>query len=82
MTEQTMFYVAVDRDQPGAAWAACVDKPEYAKDTAKDIADWIKRGASIERVNAETMQSMLAAWVRPAKKIKRRESKQAALTGA
>ena len=78
MNEQTMFYVAADRDQPGAAWAACVDKPEYAKDTAKDITDWIKRGASIERVNAETMQLMLTAWVRPAKKTKRSESKQVA----
>ena len=65
---QAMFYVAADPSQPGAAWAACVDKPEYAKDTARDLAYWVRSGAKIERVDAVTMQGMLAAWTRPEKK--------------
>ena len=65
--EETMFYVAADPEQPGACWAACVDKPEYAKDTAKDLADWVSRGAQIMRVDRLTMTTMMGKWVRPAK---------------
>jgi len=61
MSEQ-MFYVAEDPDQPGAAFASCVDRPEYAKSTAKDIADWLRRGGIIHRVNGETSMKMLSAW--------------------
>jgi hypothetical protein len=62
---QTMFYVAEDPQQPGAAFASCVDRPEFAKATAKDVADWIKRGAIIRRVDGETMKQMLSAWKQP-----------------
>lgn len=34
----------------GCVVAACVDRPEYAKSTAKDVADWIKRGLVVERI--------------------------------
>lgn len=60
-----MFYVAEDPQQPGAAFASCVDEPQFAKSTAKDVAAWIKRGAIIRRVDAETMQQMIRAWKRP-----------------
>ena len=60
-----MLYVAEVPQQPGAAFASCVDEPQFAKSTAKDVAAWIKRGAIIRRVDAETMQQMIRAWKRP-----------------
>jgi hypothetical protein len=62
-----MVYVAADPKQPGAAWAICIDKPEWAKDTAKSIAGWIKEGAQVQRVDLETGKAMLMKWVRPSK---------------
>ncbi len=57
-----MFYVAEDPKQPGAAFASCIDDPRFIKSTAKDIADWIKRGAIILRVDGPTANQMLKAW--------------------
>jgi hypothetical protein len=63
--EKTMVYVAADPKQPGAAWAICVDRPEWAKDTAKTISDWIKRGANVQRVGLEEGKEMIQRWVKP-----------------
>ena len=60
-----MCYVAEDPKQPGAAWAACSAKPEYAKYTARDVARWLRKGAIVQRVDAETARAMLKKWVRP-----------------
>ena len=69
MSEATaMVYVAADPKQPGAAWAICVDRPEFAKDTAKTIAGWVREGANVQRVDLEAGKAMLLKWVRPAKK--------------
>jgi hypothetical protein len=76
MKDEGMCYVAADPKQPGAAWAATADKPQYAKDTAKIIADWVRRGANVMRVPTETAREMLSKWVRPEKK---RHGEQAAL---
>lgn len=70
MSEERMVYVAADPNQPGAAWAACVDDPAYAKETAKEIADWIRQGATIMRVTSDVAREMLMKWVRPEKKSK------------
>jgi len=67
MTNECMCYVAADPTQPGAAWAVTVDKPEYAKDTAKCIAQWIRKGAHIQRVDRDTAVAMMHLWVRPEK---------------
>ena len=77
MTEETMVYVAADPAQPGAAWAACTDDPRWAKDTAKDIARWVRKGAIVMRVTPEVAREMMMKWVRPEKKPK--AAKQAAL---
>lgn len=63
--KEPMFYVAEDPLQPGTAWASCIDDPEFARSTAKDVAAWIRRGAIIRRVDGETMKKMLTAWKRP-----------------
>jgi hypothetical protein len=67
MKDEGFCYVAGDPTQPGSAWAATVDLPEYAKDTAKCVAQWIKKGAVIERVPTQTAIDMLKKWKRPAK---------------
>ena len=67
MSTQTMVYVAADPKQPGAAWAICVDRHEWAKDTAQSIAGWLLDGANVERVDIETGKAMLQKWVRPKK---------------
>lgn len=76
MKDEGMCYVAADPEQPGAAWAATVDDPKYAKDTAKEIARWIREGANVMRVPTEQAREMLVKWERPEKK---RNSQQAAL---
>lgn len=76
MNDEGMCYVAVDPSQPGAAWAATADEPQYAKDTAKTIADWVRRGANVMRVPTDTAREMLSKWVRPEKK---RPAQQASL---
>ena len=62
-----MCYVAADPEQPGAAYAACVDDPRFAKYTARDISTWVKNGANVVRVSCDDAREMLKKWVRPAK---------------
>lgn len=68
MHDGTMVYVAVDQAQPGAAWAACVDDPRWPKETAKDVASWVRKGATVMRVTPEVAREMMMKWVRPGKK--------------
>ena len=65
MSERPMFYVAEAPQQPGCAFASCVDDPQYAKYTAKSIAGWVRRGGIIKRVDGDTMVRMLNDWKRP-----------------
>ena len=62
-----MVYVAADPQQPGAAWAACVDNPTHVKDTAYFVAEAVRKGAHVMRVDRDTAVAMLQKWVRPAK---------------
>ena len=67
----TMAYVAVDPKQPGAAYAVIVDEPERSSATAREIAreisKWIRKGDAVDRVTVEQAREMLAKWVRPPK---------------
>ena len=38
--------------------AVCVDDPEHAKDVAKNVADYIRRGYRVERLLTETVRTM------------------------
>lgn len=66
MDEGKMVYVAADPTQPGAAWAACVDNPRWANETAKDVASWVRNGATVMRVTPEVAREMnltpLTVW--------------------
>lgn len=70
---EPMLYVAADPNQPGAAWAACVDDPRWASSTAKDIAKWVRNGATIMRVTPEVGREMLSKWVHPENNNKKKQ---------
>lgn len=65
MSTEEMAYVAADPKQPGAAWAVMVDDPKYAKDLAKEIAGWIRKGANVMRVTIPEAREMVMKWERP-----------------
>jgi hypothetical protein len=73
--DSVLVYVAADPEQPGAAWAAYVDDPTHIesvkKNMAKEIASWVRKGATVQRVSAADARAMLAAWKRPEKKAKK-----------
>jgi uncharacterized protein YcfJ len=70
INDDEMAYVAADPAQPGAAWAAFVDKPQYKADLAKVIASWVRKGAQVQRVPVQQARDMMSKWVRPEKKKK------------
>ena len=76
MEDEGICYVAANPSQPGAAWAAMVDEQKYAKDTAKEIARWVRQGAHVMRVPTQQARDMLCKWKRPATK---KPEKQAVL---
>ena len=82
MIEGKMLYVAADPAQPGAAWAACVDDPRWAKDTARDIAQWVRKGATVMRVTPAVGREMMMKWKRPEKKPKAARAARKAAPGA
>jgi hypothetical protein len=49
----------------GCVLAACVDDPKWAKQTARDIASWIREGMAVERVTCAT--ALLSGWPCPGK---------------
>jgi hypothetical protein len=53
----TEFYIAMCRGC-GAVTGCCVDKPEYAEETAKDIQTWVKDGRKVEHIETEVMVKM------------------------
>lgn len=63
MSEATHAYVAKREGQPGA-YAACVDMPDHAKDTAYFVKEVIKEGGIIERVSAREAGFLLQEWFR------------------
>lgn len=63
MKRTTHCYIAKRHGEPGA-YAACVDAPEYAKDTAKFIGSVLKEGGYVERVTIGESGALLSEWVR------------------
>ncbi|MCK9568589.1 hypothetical protein M0R72_06580 [Candidatus Pacearchaeota archaeon] len=58
MTEH-MAYIAVK--SCGCVVGAVVDIPECRKETAKDVAEWIRNGLTIERVPSAEVKTLLKA---------------------
>ncbi|HET8550911.1 MAG TPA: hypothetical protein VFM97_00355 [Gammaproteobacteria bacterium] len=67
---EDMFYVAADPKQPGAAFAICADDPSHLRDTAENVADWIRSGAKILRLDRKSAVEMLNRWKRPQRQAK------------
>jgi len=49
MSDKTNRPAYVGFKSCGCAVAACVDGPEYAKETAKTLSEWVRGGLTIER---------------------------------
>ena len=60
--EATMAYAARFPGTKGYG-AITVDMPEYAKATAKDVARWIRKGATIEHVSVEAARDGMLEYV-------------------
>ena len=61
-TEPPMAYAARFPGTKGYC-AITADMPEFAKDTAKDVAEWIRQGATVERVTDEAAKAGMLEYV-------------------
>ena len=52
-------YAYMGREQCGCVTCVTVDNPEHKSYVAKDIADWVRLGLSVERVPIETARQAL-----------------------
>lgn len=67
MSTQSMAYVAIDPQQPQAAWAALAEGSRSPEEVMKVLDSWERDGAQVKRVPAEQARMMLARWVQPEK---------------
>ena len=70
MTDETMCYAA--RFPGTIGFGAIVVDDEHKKDTAKSVAAWLRKGATIERVTVEQAKAGMMEYVKA-----RREKKNA-----
>ena len=54
----SVVYVATDQSGCGCITAVNVDRPEYAKATARDVAGYIRRGDTVDHVDIEAFRLM------------------------
>lgn len=57
MSDSTPAYIAIA--PCGCCHAVTVDEPQYAKDVAKDIADWVKRGSHVEHTTVDKARELI-----------------------
>jgi hypothetical protein len=55
----TATHAYIARNKCGCVTAVCVDHPDLAKETAKDIAAYVRSGRTVERVAIEESRVML-----------------------
>jgi hypothetical protein len=58
VSDITPCYIGINKE--GSCRAACVDEPAAAKQTARTVADWIKRGLTVERVTVAEARKRLS----------------------
>jgi len=61
-TETVFCYAAAKTGMPGF-FAVAVDRPEYKKETAKDVAKWVRDGYAVSRVPLAEAQSGLNKYL-------------------
>jgi hypothetical protein len=69
MMPAKMAYVAYHADC-GKVVACTIDNPEHKKEVAKDVADWIRRGDTVEHIPATDMPDApgwCRCWQKPTK---------------
>lgn len=67
MSDEDMCYAARFPGKPGYG-AVTVDMPERRNETARDVAKWMRQGATIDRVTVEQARIGLKEYI-DAKKI-------------
>jgi hypothetical protein len=56
MTEMMAY---AGRKRCGCVVAACVDEPNHARDVAREIANWVRAGMTVERMTVEDVRGAL-----------------------
>ena len=74
MSESTDTYIAV-KPTCGHMVACIVDIPDHARDTAKEVAAWIKDGLRIERVVSADIRAGKAEFCRCDRKAEKEQLK-------
>lgn len=65
MSAAAPCYIGVNTE--GYTMAACVDTPDFKKETTKTLADWIKRGLTVARVTVAEARKRLSEGPPPGK---------------
>jgi hypothetical protein len=63
-------YAYIGRKECGCVTCAIVDIPALRNETAKTVADWIRRGRTIERVTNDEVKNLLKTCTCDEKQIK------------
>jgi hypothetical protein len=58
-----MYYAAIDPAHPDRAWAIAVDRPSLRVHTAEAVAQWIREGAHVVRVDYAQAINLFDRWV-------------------
>lgn len=61
-SDHTMAYAARFPGMPGYG-AVVVDDPKHVKSTAKTVADYVRRGASVERVTLDEARKGMGEYL-------------------
>ena len=78
MNEERLTWVAYCAACRGW-YAASVDDPRFTKDTAKEVARWIKEMARVEKITCQAFRDQAASMCECRKKNKKAEQAELAL---
>jgi hypothetical protein len=60
---KSVGFMYIARKECGRVAALCWDEPKFRKDTAKTVADYIRRGLAVERLERFEGDSMPGEWI-------------------
>lgn len=65
--DEPMVYVAMLEPNSDKAFAITIDKPKWKKDTAKQVAIWIKKNYSVKHTSMAEGEMMVGNYLREKK---------------
>ncbi len=78
LNEERLTWVAYCAEC-GGWYAASVDDPRFKKDTAKEVARWIKEGARVEKITCQAFRDQAESMCECRKKNKKSTQAELAL---